>query len=37
MAGVPEDSPSNRGSAFAELVAAGSLGHQATERWRQSR
>jgi len=34
MAGVPEDSPSNRGSAFAELVAAGSLGYQATERWR---
>lgn len=34
MAAVPEDSPSNRGSAFAELVAAGSLGYPVSDRWR---
>ncbi|GGC70575.1 tetratricopeptide repeat protein [Marinobacter halophilus] len=34
MAGVPDDSPSNRGSLFAELVAAGTLSRTFSPDWR---
>ena len=34
VAGVPDDSPSDRGSFFAELVAAGTLSQPVSEHWR---